>query len=106
MSAIEDEFAFQLDAVGISFVREWHAIKDRRFRYDFWFIGHNVLAEVQGGTWMKGKTGHTSGTGIRRDCEKNNLAVEFGYKCLYFTTDMVRDGSALVTVEKMLNIAT
>lgn len=103
MSGIEDTFAFQLTASGIEFVREWRAIKDRRFRFDFWFVGHSLLAEIQGGTWMEGKTGHSSGTGIRRDCEKNNLAVEFGYKVLHFTTDMVRDGEALATVERMIN---
>jgi hypothetical protein len=53
---------------------------------------------------MKGKTGHTSGDGVRRDCEKNNLAVLAGYKVLYFTSDMVRDGEALATVEKMLEV--
>lgn len=104
MSALEDDFAFQLQASGIKFCREWHAIKDRRYRFDFWFVGTVVLAEIQGGTWMRGKSGHTSGTGVRRDCEKNNLAVEFGYKVLHFTSDMVRDGEALATVEKMLEV--
>jgi hypothetical protein len=101
MSQLEDDFAFQLSTICDEFDREERVIAGRRFRWDF-LIPPNLLIEIQGGTRMKGKTGHTSGDGVRRDCEKNNLAVAAGYKVLYFTSDMIRDGEALATVEKLL----
>ena len=101
MSTLEDEFAFQLSTICSEFDREERVIEGRRFRWDF-LIPPKLLIEIQGGTRMRGKTGHTSGDGIRRDCEKNNLAVAAGYKVLYFTADMIRDGEALATVERMI----
>lgn len=101
MSELEDEFAFQLSTICNEFDREERVIEGRRFRWDF-LIPPKLLIEIQGGTRMRGKTGHTSGDGIRRDCEKNNLAVLAGYTVLYFTSDMVRSGEALATVERMI----
>lgn len=101
MSALEDEFAFQLSTLLIVPTREYHAIDGRKYRWDF-FVPPILLIEIQGGTWPAGKMAHNSGAGIRRDCEKNNLAVAAGYKVLYFTSDMIRDGEALATVERMI----
>lgn len=93
MSAVEDAFAFQLTVAGIPFVREYKkAIPHRRYRFDF-FIEPNLLIEIQGGIWHKG--GHSTGTGITRDCEKLNLAQLHGYRNLAFTSEMVEDGTAI-----------
>lgn len=84
---------------------EYRAISGRRFRWDGAYPYHKVLYEVQGGIWSGryGKqSGHSSGAGISRDCEKNNLAVLAGWKVLYFTGEMIKDGSALQTLEKVL----
>lgn len=35
--------------------------------------------EIQGGIWLRGASGHSSGTGIKRDMEKNNLAASLGW---------------------------
>jgi len=35
--------------------------------------------EVQGGIWMKGKSGHSSGVGIQRDILKQQLAIRYGW---------------------------
>jgi hypothetical protein len=101
MSAIEDEFAFQLSTICDEFDREECVIKGRRFRWDF-VIPPNILIEIQGGTWGRERTGHSSGAGIKRDCEKLNLATLAGWRTLHFTSDMVHDGSALTTAEKLL----
>ena len=98
---LEDELAFQLDACGISYEREYKAIPDRRFRYDF-RIG-NLLIEVQGGVYQY-KPSHTSAAGIRRDCEKVDLAVANGYKILLFTSDMITSGWALKMIEEVMNV--
>ena len=97
---IEDQFAFQLKALGVEFEREYRAIPGRRFRFDF-FIKPNLLVEIQGGIWMP-KGGHNTGRAITRDCNKGNLATVYGFRTLSFTTDMVKSGEALTMVEKVL----
>ena len=102
-SALEDLFAFQLDAAGLTgYIREYQAIPGRKFRFDFAFIQpeHRLLIEINGGTYSKG--GHSTGTGINRDYEKNNLAVLNGWRVLSFDTKMVKSGAALEVVEKFL----
>jgi very-short-patch-repair endonuclease len=101
---VEDEFLFQIRAIGLSLpIREYRAIPLRRYRWDFAWPEERfkLLVEIQGSTWRP-NTGHTSGTGIARDYEKHNLAVLAGWRVLFFTTQDVRDGSALTVLEKTL----
>ena len=94
MSHLEDALWNQIHLAKLPVpVREFKAITDRRFRFDFAWPDHNMLVEVQGGTWNSGS--HSRGTGISRDTEKANLAVLSGWKVLAFTTDQIRDGLAL-----------
>ena len=82
-SDLEDTLAFQLDALGLTgYVREYQAIKGRKFRFDFCFTEQRLLIEVNGGTFTKGA--HSTGKGIARDYEKNNLAQLAGWRCLAF----------------------
>lgn len=60
-------------------------------RHDFVFPEVRVAVEVQGGTWTKG--GHSTGAGIRRDAEKNTLALMAGWVTVFITTDMLQDQS-------------
>jgi hypothetical protein len=100
MSALEDELAAQLDGAGIRYGREYRAVQDRRFRWDFciYELPLVYLIEVQGGTWHKG--GHTTHDGLHRDYEKHNLATSADYRLLYFDADMIHDGTALATIRK------
>lgn len=97
----EEEFALQLQADGIYFEREYYAIKNRKFRWDF-FIANRLLVEIQGGIWVP-HSGHNTGRAITRDCNKLNLATLAGYDVMSFTTDMVRDGTAIELVKQYLN---
>ena len=100
-SELEDTFAMQLDAVGLDgYVREYQAIPGRRFRFDFCWVKERLAVEIQGGTYSKGA--HSTGTGINRDYEKNNLAVLNGWRVLSFDTKMVKSGAALEVVEQFL----
>lgn len=100
--SIEDKLARQLDALGIAYEREYRAVPERRFRWDFALPDVRVLVEVQGGIWMRERTGHTSGRGVRRDCEKANLAALHGWRTLFFTPDMVESGEAIAVIEELL----
>lgn len=97
MSDVEETLAFQLTACGIPFDRQVQPIPGRKFAYDFQV--DDLLIEVQGGVFMD-KSGHNTGLGITRDCEKHNLAVLHGYRPLLFTSKMVTDGVAVGLIEK------
>ena len=100
-SELEDIFAAQLDAVGLDgYVREYQAIPGRKFRFDFAFVAERLLVEINGGTYSKGA--HSTGTGINRDYEKNNLAVLNNWRVLSFDTKQVKSGAALEVVEKLI----
>jgi len=100
-SELEDIFAAQLNAVGLDgYVREYQAIPGRRFRFDFCWVKERLAVEIQGGTYSRGA--HARPLGIKRDYEKGNLAIKYGWRVLQFDADMVKSGQALDFTEKML----
>jgi len=100
-SALEAELALQIRALGLPEpVREYQAIKGRKFRFDFAFIDAKLLIEVNGGTYTKGA--HSTGQGIARDYEKANLATLDGWRVLMFDGKAVKSGEAVETIRKAL----
>jgi len=100
-SELEDTFAFQLDAAGLTgYVQEYQAIPGRKFRFDFAWKQQRLLVEINGGTYNGGA--HGRGVGINRDYEKNNLAQIGGWRVLSFDTKMVKSGEALNVTEQIL----
>ena len=103
MSALEETFAFQVKLARLPKPeREVFAIPGRQFRFDFGWRPQRLLVEVQGGTFGRGRTGHSSGMGINRDCEKNNLAVLAGWRVLKVDVKHVTSGQALQWVQEAL----
>ena len=100
-SDLEDTFAFQLDALGIDYVRQYRAIKGRKFAWDFAFPDERILVEINGGTYTVGA--HSTGKGIARDYEKSNLAQLQGWRCLAFDGKAVRSGVAVEMVRRALD---
>ena len=103
-SALEDRLDEQLrsagDLIPQDYVRQFKFASHlkRRFRSDFAWPEHRLIVEVEGGTWMQSSR-HTSGPGYQADCKKYNLASVLGYAVLRFDSGMVRDGTALATIE-------
>lgn len=97
MSDAEETLSFQLTALGIPFEREV-VLPGRKFRYDFKV--DDMLIEVQGGVWLKGESGHSSGVGITRDCKKSQFACENGFRFMAVTTGQVTSGEAVNVIEK------
>jgi hypothetical protein len=91
LSSIEIKFAQIWTGMetGIILTSEYAFYPKRRFRSDFAHINSKVLIDIQGGVWMKGKSKHSSGVGISRDCEKLFLASSSGYITFYLTAGMV-----------------
>lgn len=98
---LEDELAIQYKLARLPEPeREYCAIPGRKYRWDFAFVGQKVLVEVQGGIWIKG--GHSTGTGILRDCEKLCLAESNGWHCLSVVKEQIKSGEALLWTQKTL----
>lgn len=93
--------ALQLRVEGIAFEREYKALESRRYRWDF-FIAPDLLIEVQGGTWNYGKSGHATGMGALRDCEKASLAAANGFRQVTATTAQVRNGEAIAWIKQAI----
>lgn len=58
----------------------------RKWRFDFAWPNQRVAVEIHGGTFSRGKSGHTSGTGVQNDCEKMNAATVLGWRVLQYTS--------------------
>ncbi len=97
MSKAEEQLAFQLDAVGIPYEREFKFALPRKFRLDF-FFSPDVACEIDGAVWTGGR--HTRGAGVLADCEKFALAAAQGIRIVRVTPEHVKDGRALEWIEK------
>lgn len=95
-SPVEEEFDWQLKDAGIKgYTRNTTFISGRKFRADFWFPFLRLAVEVDGGVWLGGRGGHTSGRGYQSDRLRDQLATMQGITTLRFTSAQIRDGSAL-----------
>lgn len=101
MSELEDTLCWHIKASRLPEpVQEYRFHPVRRWRFDFAWPDLMVAAEVEGGTWARGR--HTRGAGFEADCEKYNTAASLGWRVLRFTGAMVEDGRALAALEEMI----
>jgi hypothetical protein len=93
VSKLEETLALHLRAEKIEFEREVSGlVPGRRFRVDF-FIKPDITVDCEGAVWVKG--GHSTGTGITRDCLKANLLLLAGYRPFRVTAQHIESGEAL-----------
>lgn len=72
---------------------------ERKWRFDFaWPAPRRIAVEVEGGTRGNGR--HVRHAGFVNDAEKYNTATILGWRVLRFTTDQVRDGTAIATLKR------
>lgn len=76
--------AFIKKELDIDLWPEFYFCKDRKFRIDFAEPFLKIAIEIDGGIWMSGKSGHSSGTGIKRDQQKTTLLSQYGWSVLRF----------------------
>lgn len=97
------EQAFMLQARTTNlppYEREFRFWPGRKFRFDFAWPERLIAAEVEGGSWNGGR--HTRGTGFASDCEKYNMAALMRWRVFRFTTEMVKNGTAIATMQEAL----
>ena len=109
-SAPEQLLAVQLEQAGIPFEREYRFHPSRKWRADFWILRPygvatlpDILIEVEGGSFTGG---HKRGKAYESDCDKQNAAMDLGFRVYRFTPAMVEDGRALTTIRAALGLAT
>ena len=102
-STLEEELLFQMTQGGLPVpVREPRFHPTRRWRFDFYWPDQKVACEVEGGTWGRGKSRHTTGSGFHKDCEKYNEAGLLGILVIRVDAKHIKDGDAIRWVERAL----
>ena len=78
----------------------------RAWRFDRAWPKDRLAVEIEGGIWMKGKTGHggahTLPTNVLRDMEKYNAAVLLGWRVLRFADTHLNSPYAIESVKEAL----
>ncbi len=101
-SQLESDFLSTLKMMGIEAPeREVKLIPGRRFRVDFYWPRYALAAEVDGGTWVRGR--HVRANGFESDARKGNLLALRGIRWLRFTAEMVRSFEAARTIKEALD---
>lgn len=75
-------------------VRQHKFHPERKWRWDFAWPDQKLAVEIQGGSWVGG--GHNTGAGQAKDYEKLNAATRLGWRCLLYSTPMLKDMASVV----------
>jgi hypothetical protein len=103
-SALESQLAYMIHCAGLPEPKTQYRLPelpDRKFAWDLAWPCERLLVDVQGGTWVA-NSGHTSGKGLERDCEKMVLGTLCGYRVMFVTGLQVKDGRAVQWIEQAL----
>ncbi|MFD1770869.1 hypothetical protein [Sphingobacterium suaedae] len=79
---------------------EFYFSTERLYRFDYAIPEHKIAIEVNGGVWAKGKSGHSSGTGILRDYDKSNLAQSLGWRVIILVPKNLMTDESLKILRK------
>lgn len=63
----------------------------RRWRFDFAWPDSRLAVEVQGGTFSRRRSGHSSGMGLQNDYDKLNAAAVLGWRVLQFSAKHLQE---------------
>ena len=97
----EYRFAAELIGRGPDMRKRLRAAGLQDWRFDFAWPERKIAAEIEGGTWARGR--HTRGAGFEGDCRKYNAATLHGWRVFRFTGAMVKSGEALQVIEEALD---
>ena len=83
----ELKFYIRLASLGLRPVIEFKFHPVRKWRFDLALVENQIAVEIEGGTWVAGR--HSRGAGYRKDLEKYNSALVWGWRVLRYTPDMI-----------------
>lgn len=87
--------------LGLDVWPEFHFSIERNYRLDYAIPEFKIAIEVDGGIWLKGNSGHSSGTGIKRDMEKGNLLQIQGWKLLRYEPNELISTSTIKSIQAL-----
>ena len=91
---LEEALLFQFKCLGVPDpIREYVFHSTRKWRLDFYWPG-GWAVEVNGGGWKNGGHNRNALT-LAKDYRKWNAAQEMGIRVLFYTGEMIKDGSAI-----------
>jgi hypothetical protein len=79
---------------------EFYFSTERAYRFDYAIPEYKIAIEQEGGIWAKGNSGHSSGTGIQRDMNKNNLALSQGWVIIRRTPAEIKEPGETIELIK------
>jgi len=95
--------------LGVEVWPEFYFSTERLYRFDYAIplkprnSGELKIAiEQEGGIWAKGNSGHSSGTGIQRDMDKNNLAIAQGWVIIRRTPDQMMTSETIELIKVLM----
>lgn len=103
--SLEDAFYKQLIIHRLHFERQYKFIEGRKFAFDFADTYSKVAIEIEGGVFIKKRTGHTSISGILRDIEKYNAAASLGWLVIRATVKDLQDETFYQLIYRTLSQA-
>jgi very-short-patch-repair endonuclease len=100
---LERALATQIKQHGLPEPKEQFMLPEsaRKYRWDFAWPQYRLVVEVNGGIWVPSE--HSTGTGIKRDYDKNNEGELCGYSQLTFDSGAIDDGSAVLLIQKFMH---
>lgn len=79
-------------------------IPKRKFRFDYIHREARVAIEINGGIFVP--SGHSTGVGIQRDYEKNNLATADGWAVFLLSSEMINQYWLAIIAETIIRRTT
>lgn len=105
-----DMFVMLLEKeLGVEVWSEFYFSTERLYRFDYAIpilpnkVQLKIAIEQEGGIWAKGNSGHSSGTGIQRDMDKNNLAIAQGWVIIRRTPDQMMTSETIELIKSIIN---
>jgi hypothetical protein len=95
--------------LGVEVWPEFYFSTERQYRFDYAIPTManspqlKIAIEQEGGIWAKGNSGHSSGTGIQRDMDKNNLAISQGWAIIRRTPDQMLTSETIELIRSVIN---
>jgi hypothetical protein len=98
-----DMFTMLMEKEGLDCWPEFFFSTERLFRLDYSFPEYKIGIEVDGGTWSKERSGHSSGTGLARDREKSTLLATLGWSLIRVTPQELLTAKTIKTIKKIIS---
>lgn len=92
---------------GLEVWNEFYFSTERAYRIDKAFPVYTdgrplkIAVEINGGIWME-KSGHNTGTGIKRDQDKANLLLELGWRLISVDSVKTNPGKTIELIKKLM----